>query len=113
MAIVTIKKLTLLAMQQDKESIFDALVRTNSVEIKRSADVEACTRADVASAREKYAELSNRAEEIIRYVSEQANGYNKSCKRDKSAQVTVAKESFTSPLAEVNYDYFLNFGSNV
>ena len=39
MAIVKMKKLTLLAMNADKESIFDALVKTKAVELKRSAPI--------------------------------------------------------------------------
>ena len=113
MAIVTMKKLSLLALQSDKESIFDALIRTQSVEIKRSADVEACTRTDVSLSREKYLEKVNRAEEAIAYVSENAAAYNRIHKNDKAAQVTLPKGSFARPLTEIDYDYLLGFGQRV
>ena len=76
MSIVTMKKLSLLAMKSDKDSIFDALIRTKSVELKRSADIEACTRSDVSLSREKYLAASARAEEYIAYVAEAADNYN-------------------------------------
>ena len=39
MAIVTMKRMTLLAMQADKDKIYDALVRTNAVQLKRSTEI--------------------------------------------------------------------------
>lgn len=113
MAIVTMKKLSLLAMQCDKESIFNALIRTQSVDLKRSADIEACSRFDVSSEREKCAVDASRVEDAIAYVSECAVNYNAVHKRDKSQQITVPSGSFARPLAEINYDYFLGFGQHI
>lgn len=113
MAIVTMKKLSLLGMQADKDGIFDALIRTQSVEIKRSADVEACTRDDVSSAREKYAVDVTRVEESIAYVNQAADSYNSLHKKDKAQRVDVPKGSFSRPLEEIGYDYFLGFGKHV
>lgn len=110
MAIVTMKKLSLLGMQTDKDRIFDALIRTKSVELKRSADIEACTRFDVLSAREKYAEKTVKVEESIGYVAEVTANFNSLHKRDKSQQVNIPKESFARPLTEIDFDYFLGFG---
>lgn len=141
MAIVTMKKLSLLALQSDKESIFDALIRTKSVEIKRSADIEACTRSDVAFSREKYAEKAARAEESIAYVAEQTANYNLAIKRNKAGQtdtpklvafnpvplaidrlarkhnktgqIEMPKNGMLKPFTEVGFDYFLSFGGKV
>lgn len=113
MAIVTMKKLSLLAMQADKDGIFDALIRTRSTELRRSADVEACTRRDVSSSREKYAVDGLRVEEAISYVTETAVNYNALHKRDKAAQADIPKNSFARPLSEIDYDYFLGFGQRV
>ena len=62
MAIVKMKKLTLLAMNADKESIFDALVKTKAVELKRSADIDACTSPNVSADRETVLERIARVE---------------------------------------------------
>ena len=55
MAIVTMKKLTLISVLSDKESIFDSLVKSACVELKRSADIDACTSSDVSAQRERLA----------------------------------------------------------
>lgn len=113
MAIVTMKKLSLLGMQTDKDGIFDALIRTQSVELKRSADVEACTRSDVLFAREKYAVDAARVEDSIAYVTEAVQAYNVFHKRDKSQKVQLPKSSFARPRMEINYDLLLGFGQHV
>lgn len=113
MAIVTMKKLTLLAMQADKESIFDALVRTRSVELKRSENIESCVNYDVTAERERLIEKIARVENAITYVSEQTELYNLSNKRAKGVEkVELPKGSFARPLPEIGCDYFLSFGSN-
>ncbi len=113
MSIVTMKKLSLLAMKSDKDSIFDALIRTKSVELKRSADIEACTRSDVSLSREKYLAASARAEEYIAYVAEAADNYNALHKGNKSQKIDLPKGSLARPLAEIDFDYFLGFGKNI
>lgn len=113
MAIVTMKKLSLLAMQSDKDGIFDAIVRTRSAELKRSADIEACTRKDVASAREKYAVDIARAESAVDYVTSVAEARNATFKKDKSRKVEIPKGTFARPLAEISFDYFLGFGEHL
>lgn len=113
MAIATMKKLTLVSVLADKESIFDSLVKSACVELKRSADIDACTSADVSAERERLAEKIARTEEAIAYVKEQTALYNAKNKRNKSvAEVKLPKSSFSRPLTEINYDYFLHFGSN-
>lgn len=113
MAIATMKKLTLVSVLADKESIFDSLVKSACVELKRSADIDACTSADVSAERERLAEKIARTEEAIAYVKQQTELYNAKNKRNKSvAEVKLPKSSFSRPLTEINYDYFLHFGSN-
>lgn len=113
MAIVKMKKLTLLAMNADKESIFDALVKTKAVELKRSADIDACTSPNVSADRETVLERIARVENSIGYVSEQTEKFNAANKRVKSVQpVKLPKNGFSRPLTEVGYDYFLSFGAN-
>ena len=104
MSIVTMKKLSLLAMKSDKDSIFDALIRTKSVELKRSADIEACTRSDVSLSREKYLAASARAEEYIAYVAEAADNYNALHKGNKSQKIDLPKGSLARPLAEIDFE---------
>lgn len=112
MAIVTMKKLTLLALNSDKESIFDALIQSNAVELKRSADIEACTSPDVSAERERLLEKIARVEDGIAYVTEQTERYNDKYKRNKAvAEIKLPKNSLSRPKTEVNYDCFLHFGS--
>ncbi len=113
MAIVTMKKLTLISVLSDKESIFDSLVKSACVELKRSADIDACTSLNVSAQRERIAEKIARTEEAIAYVKQQTELYNAKNKRNKSvAEVKLPHSSFARPLTEINYDYFLHFGSN-
>lgn len=112
MAIVTMKKLTLLAMESDKEAIFDALIKTNSVELKRSADIDACRRVDSSAEREKLAVKIVSVEDDIQFVAQITQNYNSAHKRSKEvAEVKLPKNSFARPLTEIDYDYFLNFES--
>ena len=113
MAIVKMKRLTLLALQAYKDNIYDALIRTGSVQLKRSADIDSCTSVDVSVEREEVLAKIARVEEAIRYVSEVTQNFNIAHKRDKSAQITVEKGSFARPKKEIDFDYFLNFGQNV
>ncbi|MCH5153167.1 MAG: hypothetical protein J1F68_04340 [Clostridiales bacterium] len=113
MAIVKMKRLTLLASLAYKDNIYDALIRTGSVQLKRSADIDSCTSVDVSSEREQVRTNIARVEEAIRYVGEAVQSFNIAHKRDKNAQVAVEKGSFARPRKEIDFDYFLNFGQNV
>ena len=112
MAIVTMKRFSLLAMQADKETIFDALIRSQVVHLKRSADIQSCTTTDVSVAREEILAKISRVEEIMAYVMSQVE-INNATVKDKHSKVKVPKNSFSRPLTEVNFDYFLNFHQNV
>ena len=109
MAIVTMKRLTLLALTADKEKIYDELARSQSVHLKRSADIDSCVTVDQSVAVEKVLERTARVEEAIRYVTDVTESYNATHKRDK---VTLAKNSFARPKSEVDFDVFLSFGQN-
>ena len=113
MAIVTMKRLTLLALNAYKDNIYDALIKTGSVQLKRSADIDSCTSVDVSSEREQVLAKVARVEEAIRYVGETVQNFNSAHKRDKNVQITVEKGSFARPKKEIDFDYFLNFGQNV
>lgn len=106
MAIVKMKRLSLLALQSDKESIFDALIRTRSVELKRSADIKSCVNADNSLAREQIAVKIKSAEEATRYVAEQIDKYNSTHKGQKAQ---VASNGFARPLTEIGFDDLLGF----
>lgn len=112
MAIVKMKRLTLLALNSDKEKLYDAIVRTKSVQLKRSADIESCASIDESVEREKLLTKIQRVEEYVSYVGHIAETYNASHKHEKDAQVTIAKNSFSRPKTEIDYDYLLNFGQN-
>ena len=76
MAIVTMKRLSLLALKADKENIYNALIRTASVELKRCEDLPNCVVCDNSADREVVAERVKRAEEAVSYVSEQVDRFN-------------------------------------
>ena len=110
MAIVKMKRLTLLALDADRENIYDALVKCGSVQLKRTADIDSCTSADVSAEREQVQSRIARVEECIGYVSEVVANYNLAHKKDKSEKIVVAKNSFAHPKTEIDFDYLLNFG---
>ena len=112
MAIVTMKRLTLLASLADKDNIYDALIRTGSVHLKRSADIDSCVSCDVSLQREVVLAKIARVEDAIHYVGEAQQNFNLAHKRDKAAQIPVEKSSFARPRKEIDFDYFLNFGQN-
>ncbi len=107
MAIVTMKRLSLLALKADKENIYNALIRTASVELKRCEDLPNCVVCDNSADREVVAERVKRAEEAVSYVSEQVDRFNAT--HAKSQAVTPDKNSFARPKTEVNFDDFIGF----
>lgn len=113
MAIVKMKRLSLLALNADREKIYDALVKCGNVQLKRSADIDSFADTDSSVAREKVMEDVSRVEEAIGYVTEMTDRHNSAHKHDKTARVTVPKNSFARPKTEVDYDYLLNFETHV
>ena len=112
MAIVTMKRLTLLASLADKERIYDELLRSQSVQLKRSAEIDSCSVVSQSLALEKVMERLTRVEEAIKFVSDVAESYNLNHKHDKGAKVTLPKNSFARPKSEIDFDRFLSFGSH-
>lgn len=112
MAIVKMKRLTLLALEADKENIYDAIVRSNSVQLKRTADIDSCVSVDESQARENVLADISRVEEAIRYVGETVEKFNANHKKDKSAQIKVQKNGFARPKTEIDFDYYLGFGEH-
>ena len=111
MAIVTMKRLTLLALSEYKEQIFDELARSQSVQLKRSADIDNCVSVSQSLALEKVLEKTARVEETIRFVTEMATVENAK-QRDKSKKVEIPKNSLARPKSEIDFDYFLSLGSH-
>ena len=111
MSIVTMKRLTLLALSAYKEQIFDALARSQSVQLKRSADIDNCVSVSKSLQLEQTLEKVARVEEAIRYVTETAENGNAKT-RDKSKRVAIPKNSFTRPKSEIDFDYFLSLGTH-
>lgn len=111
MAIVTMKRMTLLAMQADKDKIYDALVRTNAVQLKRSTEIPKCSTVNPSDRMEKLAEKVNRVEESIAFLAHQTELYNLSHKGKQQAE--FPQNSFARPRTEMDYQFFLGFGKNV
>lgn len=105
--IVTMKRLSLLALKSDKEDIYNALIRTQAVELKRCEDIPSCAVIDNSVDREKIVEQVKRAEEAVAYVTEQTEKYN--TMHGKADTVQIAKGSFARPKAEVDFDGFIGF----
>ena len=112
MAIVTMKRLTLLALSAYKEQIFDALARSQSVQLKRSADIDNCVSVSQSLALEQTLERVSRVEEAIRYVTEMAQSENAKS-RNKANHVEIPKNSFARPKIEIDFDCILSFGSQI
>lgn len=110
--IVRMKRLTLLALNADRENIYDALIRTKSVQLKRSAEIDSFENAVESQAREKVLADISRVEDVIAYVTSVAEAHNFAHKHDKSAKVTIAKNSFARPRTEIDFDYYLGFGAH-
>lgn len=102
-----------MALNADRDNIYDALIRSKSVQLKRTADIDSFENADESSAREKVLANVSRVEEAIAFVSETVEVNNAAHKRDKDKQVKLEKNSFAYPKTEINADYFLGFGSHV
>ncbi len=111
MAIVKMKRLTLLALNADRDNIYDALVRLNCVQLKRSADIDSFVDTDQSQARENVLADVSRVEEAIAYVGDVTDKYNSAHK--KETKVVIAKNSFARPRTEIDFDYYLGFGKHV
>lgn len=109
MAIVTMKRMTLLALKCDKDRIFDALIKSNVVQLKRTEEISGCTTETSADAVQCYAEKVHRAEDAISYLSTFVETFNVT-KEKSDTKAAMPKQSFARPLMELDFDFFLNFG---
>ena len=110
MAIVKMKRLTLLALNSDRDKIYDALIRTKSVQLKRSADVDGGVNADESQAREEVLANVSRVEETISFVTQTVERYNSDRKR-QGGKVVLAKNGIARPKTEIDFDCYLGFGA--
>lgn len=111
MAIIKMKRLTLLALNADRDNIYNAIVRSNCVQLKRSADIESFVEKDESQAREKVLASVSRVEESIRYVEEVADKFNSAHKK-REEKIAIQKNSFARPKTEIDFDYYLGFGKH-
>ncbi|MGN1040388.1 MAG: V-type ATP synthase subunit I, partial [Candidatus Fimimonas sp.] len=110
MAIVKMKRLSLLAMKADKDKIYDALIKSNVVQLKRSEDAHS---AEVSAALETQLAKVARVEDAISYLAETTAQYNAQNKREKDFEkAEIPKNSFARPKTEIDFDFFLSFGKN-
>ena len=108
--IVTMKRLSLLAMKADKENIYNALIRTQAVELKRTEDLPQCVTLVDNAACEQVAERVKRAEEAVAYLRESVERYN--AEHGKGHTVELAHNTFARPRTELTFDDFIGFSDN-
>ena len=111
MAIVKMKRLTLIALNADRDDIYNAIARCGLVQLKRTADIDSLTAADKSQEREKILSDIARVEEAITFVSETAERYNAAHKG--KGKVEVPKNGFARPKTEIDFDCYLGFGQRV
>lgn len=104
------KQLSLLALQADKDNIYDSLIRSKSVQIKRCVDIVGGSTVDTSLQVSQLQQRIDRAENAISVVLSKAEQYNSTHKGD---DVSLPKGSFARPLQEVKFDDYLAFGNNV
>lgn len=103
MAIVTMKKFTLVALDCDKQALYDEMIRTGCVELTESAEVEQCFRTDSTAEIKKLQESIAAVEEGIDWIDKCGQIAKKQL--DKQ-QLSEGKGSFSQPLFEVTFDQF-------
>lgn len=110
MAIVKMKRMTLLAMKCDKDKIFDALIKSNVVQLKRTEEISRCTTEISEETVQRFSEKARRAEEAMDYLKDFAAYFNV-VNKASDVKAEIPKSSFARPLMELDFDFFLNFGS--
>lgn len=100
----------MLAVKSDKENMYNALIRTGCVQLKRSADICDCKREVPQKQLEEYRVKAARIEEAMAFLRQQTELYN--IKKAKADRAEIPKNSFARPKKEVDYDFFLGFGKN-
>lgn len=104
MAIVTMKKLTVVGMIKNRESLFDALIATQCIQLKQPREQEGCQVMLDSISYDKLLTQASRIEETINYITNTVSLYNIDYKKSSDYQpITIAKPSISRPLREVTY----------
>ena len=108
MAIVTMKKFTLVALHSDKEAILNAFSKSKLVQLAETAELDKATSKECSESQEKIAERIALVEDAVAYVKEGVMRYNASFKgTDGYKKVTVPKNSMAAPKTELSFDAFM------
>lgn len=111
MAIVKMKRMTLLAMQCDKDKIFDALIKSNVVQLKRTEEIDRCQTVRSTDVVQSYGEKVRLAEDAMAYLSEFSDAFNAEFKRNSEVEkAQLPKSSMRCPKQEETFEQFLQFG---
>ena len=108
MAIVTMKKFTLVALNSDREAILNAFSKSKLVQLAESAELDKATSKENSESQEKIAERIALVEDAVAYVKEGVMRYNASFKgTDGYKKVTVPKNSMAAPKTELSFESFM------
>ncbi len=108
MAIVKMKKFTLVALNNDKEAILNAFSKSKVVELAESSEMEKVTSKENAESQEKIAERIALVEDAVSYVNEGVMRYNTAFKGTSGyKKVSVPKNSMAAPKTELTFDAFM------
>lgn len=108
MAIVTMKKFTLVALHSDKEAILNAFSKSKLIQLAESAELDKATSKENSESQENIAERIALVEDAVAYVKEGVMKYNASFKgTDGYKKVTVPKNSMAAPKTELSFDAFM------
>lgn len=103
MAVVTMKKFTLVALAKEKQALYDQMVRTGCVQLTESQPVEQCftttNEAEVSKLQEKIATF----EEGIDWIDKCSQSIKMLLSKE---QLKAGKGTFSHPLFEVTFDQF-------
>ena len=108
MAIVTMKKFTLVALHSDREAILNAFSKSKLVQLAESAELDKATGKENSESQEKIAERIALVEDAVAYVKEGVMRYNAAFKgTDGYKKVTVPKNSMAAPKTELSFEAFM------
>lgn len=103
MAVVTMKKFTLVALAKDKQALYDGMVKTGCVQLTESQPIEQCftttSEAEVSRLQENIATF----EEGIYWIDKCSQSIKMLLTKE---QLKAGKGTFSHPLFEVTFDQF-------
>lgn len=103
MAVVTMKKFTLVALAKDKQALYDGMVKTGCVQLTESQPIEQCftttSEAEVSRLQENIATF----EEGIDWIDKCSQSIRMLLTKE---QLKAGKGTFSHPLFEVTFDQF-------